>query len=178
MKRVRIRHVSLDQVNLGQSILGQPANFTVNWLQTTGTGASESIDLQITDRTDESFRLILDAHYQPLFDNLSAELDFQEIAGGPIANLIGLKPAAPLSLQATASGTQGEWSGQLNAQQESKKLARINYNITRQTNWKAAISGKIVPTPWLKPSLTRVLDDPIRLDPGLTVQHDQLEISV
>ncbi len=176
-KRLRIRRFSLTQIDLGQSVLGQPAQLTVNWRQTTGTDATESINLQITDRTAESFRLLLDAQYQPQFQRLSAKLDFHELAGGLIANLIGLKQPIPLSLQATGSGTGGNWSGQLNALQGSEKLAQMDYNIIRQTHWKAFVSGEINPSPLLQPSFPTVLNDPIKLGTRLSVKDDQLEIS-
>ena len=176
LKHIQLEHFKIPQIKLDHSIMGQSALLSAHWNLTKNLDGSHKADLEIMESKHKSLHLILIGQYQPQSDRVSFNLEFNEPANGLMANLLSLKHTSNLSVQASGSGLSRDWSGTINAQDGSRRIADLEIGVKYADQWMATLSGKFNLIPLRDAPLDTTLIGPIFIDSQLTYQNKQLEI--
>ncbi len=109
---VRVKQLTVSQLWLGESVLGQRAGFGIDaGIREAETGRGRTIYLNLTRKdkgpeTSAKAEMIVD--YNPL--TLSVNLDFREEPGGFLGSVLGMRPG-PLQFALQGSGPLADWHG-------------------------------------------------------------------
>ena len=120
---VRIEDLEAERVVLGEPILGQPAELTLEGSGRLSDGTA-GVDLSARRTDGAEGRFVVDASFDPEAGGLDLDVTLDEGAGGVAATALGIPGEPPLSLAATATGDPSDLSARFDLSAEgAERLA-------------------------------------------------------
>ncbi|MGF1628584.1 MAG: translocation/assembly module TamB domain-containing protein [Kiloniellaceae bacterium] len=111
--RVRLGRLAVDEIALGEPVLGQAARFTLSGEAGRRDDGSLAARLDLVRLDGPEGRLLANLHYKPQDDSLTAEVDATSARGGLLATLLDIPDLPGIELNLTGSGPLADWAGDL-----------------------------------------------------------------
>ena len=150
--RLGVHYVSIDQLEVGQAVLGQDAVFSLSGGMGTGAAgrtAEVALDLHRVDQ--DTARASLQARLDLAQRTLALDLRATE-SGGLLAGLTGRPRPRNFALELAGDGPLADWRGELHLKADG--LARADAQVALALNGAARlrVHGTLDPAPGLLPA--------------------------
>ena len=113
---VRLDRLAVDEIRLGEPVLGEAAAFSVTANVALPDDAGGLRAEVAVDRLDEEGRVGLRLSFAPDTQQLALDLSAEEPSGGLVARAAALPGLPPVSLSLAGTGPVTDWAGRLQAQ--------------------------------------------------------------
>lgn len=151
LPRVVLQRLHVDEIALGQPVLGAPATFTLTGEAGTGASGQEvaaSLSLRRTDQPTAT--LDLGAGLSLATRSLRLDLTGSE-TGGLLAAVTGRPEAGALRLSLRGEGPLSGWEGRLEAEAERLASAGLDLSLAYEAEKRLGIRGRLAAEPGLLP---------------------------
>ncbi len=139
--RVTIEQLSVEDVTLGTSVLGQPATFRIVGKAASGEADRLTSSL-VVERTDGTFgRAEASAVYAPRDDRLTLDVGVNEPTGGLIARALDLPDLPAVAANLSGDGTLEDWRGDMTVSFDDLGSLAAELALNRQDDTQFRIAG-------------------------------------
>lgn len=148
LPRLRLDRLYVEQLALGQAVLGEAATFALEAAAGTGDAAQVRLDLRRTDQPTAS--ATLDAALDLAARQLHLDLEASE-TGGLLAALSHRPEAGDLTLALAGDGPLADWHGRLSLEAQGLATAGLGLDLALAEQQRLALDGAVDLAPGLLP---------------------------
>ncbi|HVO03381.1 MAG TPA: hypothetical protein VMT54_14340, partial [Candidatus Cybelea sp.] len=157
---IDLERLSVEKLELGPTILGEPASFTVAaqaHLGELSQSLQASFDVKRTDRDLDHAALAFD--YSPDADRLKLDLSVEEPQGGLITHLMGLAGTPNLAAEIHGNGPLADWQASGKVALDEKPLLNLAARSTGAADARAvSFTARADPAEFVPPDLAPLLE--------------------